>query len=983
MASDPQKTEQLYRVRLKSGRELGPLGLDRIQKLIRKKHITGEEEVRILPSKEWVAWNSVAELSALVSHAKGTSALDEEPEGDPAEEKTIILDEGLLNGTEEEEATRLISELDLSPAAEAGPDLVAVSPVEKNVERSVEAISAPGPTAAEKTVVLNREDVAQVLAADSQWGAAPPKPGIKKPSPAWFQKFKLAVILMGAFAAAYEFFNPAPVPKAPFRLVLIDPCEPKIREQQNPEESLKVYAEAFKSYMSDHIEGYRKALKLACKSAELDKNNVRAHAILLSAHLNLVEVSKRDEQYAGTVFRLLQRMRAINVSILETLIAEVEFFIFTGKPEAASLRIKEFASVSSIGNPNFAKLNNYLHFLSGLASERKGAFHEAATFLANIPDSEVKTPRIFYLRGMVAEAVGQNDFAISEYKKAIQLESSHGKSRLRIAELYLKRAEYGEASPHLDFLSKQEELLTPKEIARVAFLDSRVNLNFERTEAALKLVEKAKKFDPNSREYILEAYRQRARTKDPTPRMQREARMFLAVIEAEKSLKEGEVEKAKAKLIEASSVNPESEIPFVELGDLFRAQGEVGLAKSNFKIAAEKAKDNVSIWSKYIGTLIETFEFAEADKAILKFKTLSAGQSAIDKAEGDKYLKMDKPQLAQEFYRKAMSRESVEPDVYISYAQSLLETRNFNEAPFYFQMALRLDPLNIQAVVGIAKAIANTEGATGGYEKAIEYLQEHLSRHSGARAELFTAMAEFEIARGELKYAQDRLDEAFAANPAYPAPWKVQGDLLKKHYELLPREKKREKQEAIEGALEAYKSFSARTPSDPTGYLARFMILRGFGKFKEAEEELALVYAVNPNYPMLHHYFGMLYSDQGDHVGAVKAYQKELANFPGRLVSLVKLGESLIKTGAFSEAQRILSEAMQRDPRRTEAKVLAGDLAMAQKKISVAVTLYRAATLLDPGNSDIFQKLGDAYLAMGDRANADEAFRKARQQRGE
>jgi tetratricopeptide (TPR) repeat protein len=465
--------------------------------------------------------------------------------------------------------------------------------------------------------------------------------------------------------------------------------------------------------------------------------------------------------------------------------------------------------------------------------------------------------------------------------------------------------------------------------------------------------------------------------------MQREAKMFLAIIDAERLLKQGEVEKAKGLLLEASSANPGSEIPFVELGDLFNAQGEIGLAKSNYRIATEKSKDDISIWSKYIHTLIETFEFSEADKAIERFKKMAVGQSAIDKAEGDKYLRMEKPQLAQEFYRKAMGRESVDAGVYISYARSLLETKNYAEAPFYFSMALRLDPLNYEAIIGTARAIANTEGTTGGYEKGIEYLQEQLGRNSGARAEIFTAMAEFEIQRGELKKAQDRLDEAFAANPSYPAPWRVQGDLLKKHYDLLPREKRKEKEEAIKGALDAYKSFSARTPSDPAGYIARFMIFRSFGKFKEAEEELALVYAVNPNYPMLHHYFGMLFSDQGDFVGAVKHFREELKNFPGRLPTLVRLGESLLKSGNANEAQKVLSEAMQRDPRRSDAKILAGDLAVSQKKLSIAVTLYRSAAMLDPGNADIFQKLGDTYRAMGDTTNADDSYRKARQQRGE
>jgi predicted Zn-dependent protease len=128
------------------------------------------------------------------------------------------------------------------------------------------------------------------------------------------------------------------------------------------------------------------------------------------------------------------------------------------------------------------------------------------------------------------------------------------------------------------------------------------------------------------------------------------------------------------------------------------------------------------MWSKYINSLIQSYEWDEAQTAMERFRKLPVSQSAIDKAAGDMYAKQGRQVEAQAYYRKALARESIDPEVYVAYARSLMATKNFKDAPVYFALALRYDPLNVEALVGTAKCIAATESI----DRAISLLQDEL-----------------------------------------------------------------------------------------------------------------------------------------------------------------------------------------------------------------------------------------------------------------
>jgi len=55
-----------YKIRTKSGRELGPLSADAIQKLIEKNQLSGSELVCSTDGSDWVPFRSIEELRVLL-----------------------------------------------------------------------------------------------------------------------------------------------------------------------------------------------------------------------------------------------------------------------------------------------------------------------------------------------------------------------------------------------------------------------------------------------------------------------------------------------------------------------------------------------------------------------------------------------------------------------------------------------------------------------------------------------------------------------------------------------------------------------------------------------------------------------------------------------------------------------------------------------------------------------------------------------------
>lgn len=997
-----ESRKKTYKVKLSSGRILGPLKLDQVLALIKKNQITGVETARIYPKEEWPEedWkdiNQIPEIAdLLIQKAQGDltrvarpvsseplspaggvgstvilpgapadppsfvlaplpelpTAFQNQPK-DPkeslgeADDRTMVADlEDLEKASPNSHASpsqSLDDERTQVALPEEIPDLLALPPEEES--QSVElGYEIPNQNISnERTIVFQRKS-------DS------PLPGKKKKGSRDLFRVIGIGLLLGYFG--YDFLLSEPERPALVRQEPIRPRLPSyIKGGADPAKSTQIYEEGIKFYLQDTVVGYRQATNKFLLAASYDINNVKALALLASSYLNLIDSSNKDENYFQVLSRLIEMSRAKSVDLTETVIADVEFFLMANKAEAAGNRIIEYTK-------QHPKYGLEMFYYLSLAFYARGDMASAARYLAQFPDNKAFSPKIFFLRGQIAEKLRDNEAAINEYKKALRLNPQHAKSQLRLAAILSAQGNLKAAAHYLDFITINSHLLSPKDLGLAYYLHAQLSELFQKWDIALGDVERAVKLDPENHDYLLEMFTLRAKAGDSLQSVQKQARMYYFLGEGEKLIQQGKYQEALIPLLQARSVNETSPIPLVKIGDMFSYLKDPENARRNYKLATERAANDIKVWSKYINSLIECYEWEEAVKAMEKFRKLPVQQSSIDKAAADLYQKQNSPVIAQTFYRKAMARDSIDPDVYIAYAKSLMSTKNFKDAPFFFALALRFDPLNVDAIIGTAKCVAETESI----EKAISLLQDELQRGIEARAEFLTAIAELQIQRGDWEQAQKTIQQAMQANPDYAQPWKLQAQYYMN----------REGQDhtALKQALESYQSYSERNPSDPSGYLERYRIYMKQTEFEKAKEELNKIYGIHPKYPKLHYYLGALYAVQGNHKIATEEFRRELLNNPNDPVALIAYGRELIETQRPQEALTQFTKAMQVAPDSADAKQNAGWASYQLKNYQAAVTLIRAALAIDKANPTLHKRLGIVYRDMGDLMNACAAFRK-------
>ena len=311
-----------------------------------------------------------------------------------------------------------------------------------------------------------------------------------------------------------------------------------------------------------------------------------------------------------------------------------------------------------------------------------------------------------------------------------------------------------------------------------------------------------------------------------------------------------------------------------------------------------------------------------------------------------------------------MARETIDPDVYFAYGKSLMSTKNFKDAPVFFALGLRYDPFNVEALIQTAKCTADTDSLG----HAVSMLEDEFKRSNGSRAEYLTAIAQLQIQKGAWDKAQEYVNQAMSVNPDHAFAWKLQAEIAMNRESFDTR--------ALTQALDAYKSFSDRNPSDPTGYLERYKIFAKRSQFDKAKDELQRIYEIYPKYPNLHYYLGILYSVQGNHVVAIQELTLELRNNPNSTLTLLALGKEFLEVGNAPDALKLFTKVMQQAPGSADAKQNAGWANYKLKNYTAAVALLTAALHIEQGNPLLHKRMGIVYKDMADYANACASFRK-------
>ena len=910
-----------YVIRFKDGKSSAPLTFEEVKDRILKGQIKANDDLSVHPNQFAMNAKDYSEFEAFYRD----------------DDKTILFNKNIKPESVHEDKTRLFEE-------QSQPSILVDEPQE--IEPLGEGEALPDVSVQkQETTIFERPK--ELLSQEEQKFSKK----LKLPK----KSFLIMVLLVLVVYEMYDDDDDAK-PK-PVVMTVVRPQLPMGGVGKvDPEKSAKIYELAIKPYyLEDTVQGYRHAVDILQKALFLDPQNVKALAMLASSYLNLIDSSNKDEKSFSVINKLIELSKAKDLDLVETLLAQVEFLAACNRYDAAIQRLTEYSKVSG-------KFDAVLYYYLGWLYWLKGEDSSAMKYLNLIPASALPMPKLYYLRGYLHEENKEYDEAAAEYKRALHLNPKHAKSILGLVRVAEKKGELKQVVRLVEFLTNNPSYQSPKEYVAALIYTSKLAQLYKKTDTAIQSLQQALQIDPKNEDLRLEYYTLLSQTPNNS-KYKSLAKMYALMLEGERNLRAGNVHEAMIVLLEAKDAFSKSELPLEKMGDLFYHTGEFQKAQTNYKKALVLNPKAAEIAIKLIDSLIRNQDWEDAQMYLGKYRAYPALKSSIDRLAGDLAFHQGAYDQAIGFYRKAMARDTIDTEVYSSYATALRELDQCKDAQFFYSLAQRLDPFNYESIIGSAKCFLKTDNVN----TAVGRIQEELVRLPKARADLLSGIAEIYYLANDDGKALQFVQQAKDADVEYPDSYKIEG--------LVYLRQSLSKKDVLKKALEALKSYSDRKTSDPFGYLQRFEIFLKESDFEKAAEELNKVFEISPRYTELHYRRSQLYAKMGRTKDALGELQEELKLNPRLTKAWVEQGNIYVRANDIEDAMKSFVKAMEIDPQSAEAKIGAGYVNYLKRQYPSSIALYLAALSLDKGNPDIYKKLGTAYRDSGDQQNAARAFR--------
>ncbi|WP_269606523.1 tetratricopeptide repeat protein [Prochlorococcus marinus] len=155
------------------------------------------------------------------------------------------------------------------------------------------------------------------------------------------------------------------------------------------------------------------------------------------------------------------------------------------------------------------------------------------------------------------------------------------------------------------------------------------------------------------------------------------------------------------------------------------------------------------------------------------------------------------------------------------------------------------------------------------------------------------------------------------------------------------------------------------------------IILKGFGKLKEAEISYRKAIELNPDFADSHLYLGNILSDLNYLEEAELSTRKAIQLNPNLTEAHSNLGNVLRDLGNLKEAEISYRKAIELNPKFPEAYSNLGNIFSDLGKLKEAETLYRKAIELNPDFADVHCNLGILLRDIGKLKQAEISTRKA------
>lgn len=377
---------------------------------------------------------------------------------------------------------------------------------------------------------------------------------------------------------------------------------------------------------------------------------------------------------------------------------------------------------------------------------------------------------------------------------------------------------------------------------------------------------------------------------------------------AELELDRDDAVAAVALLDEACGLAPENARPAELLGRLQERLGDREAAAAAFVRAGQAAAS--------AGRLEEAVAlFARA----AEHPTAAAGDAELGLGEALRLL--GRPDEALEHLRRAVDLREPSPWASGTLGQVLRDLGRYEDAIAALRRTLELDPSLEWAAVDLADVLVEA----GRVDDARRALEQALRRTPDS-VWIHVTLANVVFSAGGEEEALCLLEQARAIDPTDTRPLSMQAEI----HGAAGR---------LEAALEAEDRVLESEPEFAWGHAKRGEFLHGLGRFGEATAALEHALGLDSRPPWTAGLLSRVHVDHRRFEAALRLADQGLASEPDDPRALVAKAEALYRTGATTQARKLLTRAQRLDPEDERASLLTAEILVREGEIDAARTL--------------------------------------------
>jgi putative PEP-CTERM system TPR-repeat lipoprotein len=632
----------------------------------------------------------------------------------------------------------------------------------------------------------------------------------------------------------------------------------------------------------------------------------------------------------------------------------------TDSTQAEVLTLRALASMGlgridegrALFNEALAKRPEFSDALLGQAriAVAEGKIPEALRLIDRALASDTKNTDAWLIKGDMAKATGNRAGAEAAYRKVLELNSNNVGARFSLASLFIASRAFDDARKQIDEVRK----LVPNS-PMASYFEALIELEKKNYPAARAAVQRVLKVAPDHLPTLIMAgavevaLGSHAQAQSHLTRVLERApnNLYARKLIIPSLARTGQVQRAIEVLQAGLKQAPEDVGLMVLAGELYMQNNESAKAADYFEKAAKHNPQSADVRTRLARSHLAT---GETERALVELET--AVQLDPNQYQADILLVMS--HMSRGNYEGALKAvqtlEKKQPNNPLTYnlkGTIYLGKKDAATARKYFERALEVQATYTPAATNLAQLDLQDKNP-GAARRRMEAMLERDKNNVQA----LIALANLGPRIGATtKEEIDWLERARKVNPGALQPH----FMLARLYVRSGDPKK---------ALEILQQVQATHPENP-----QVLEMLGAAQIAVGEKNLALatfgkLVALQPKSPIALHRLAGAQILNNELTSAASTLRKALTLQPNYRDAQTALVNLELHVGRYAEAMKIAKQAQKQAAKSSFGLILEGDVLMAEKKFSQAITTYETAHKMSKDGS-VMHKLHTAYLRGG------------------